>query len=90
MAAKLSPNQVAEINTVIAEISKAIKPTSEIGACDKATLGGLLAAAKIDKKPAYFKCRREYSNDIVNFFVKEKGLTKSKFHKNAQAHIFLL
>jgi hypothetical protein len=90
MATKLSPKEVTEINAVIAEVTKAIKPTSEIGACDKATLSGLLATSKIEKTLVYFKCKREYSNEIVNYFIKEKKLTKSKFHKNAQAHIFVI
>ena len=86
---KFNEKEVREINEIIAEISKVIKPKSEIGARSKATLAGLLAAAKA-KKPTYFKCKREYSDAIVNHFTKEKGVTKSRFNTSAQDTIFVL
>ena len=85
-----SEKQITEINEIIAEIEKVIKPKSEIGARDKAFLMPQLAAAKEKKKPTFFKCRREYSDAIVTFFVKEKGATKNKFHMNSQSSIFVL
>ncbi|WP_185147033.1 hypothetical protein [Pseudochryseolinea flava] len=88
--AKLTPQQITEINAVIAEINKAVTPTSEIGACDKPTLSGLLSSHGIDKVATFFKCRRELSNDIVTFFVREKGVAKSKFDRHAQTHIFVI
>ena len=88
--AKLTPQQITEINAVIAEINKVVTPTSEIGACDKPTLSGLLTAHGIDKEATFFKCRRELSNDIVTFFVREKGVSKSRFDRHAQTHIFVI
>ena len=88
--AKLTPQQITEINAVIAEINKAVTPTSEIGACDKPTLSGLLTSHGIDKEATFFKCRRELSNDIVTFFVREKGVAKSRFDRHAQTHIFVM
>jgi hypothetical protein len=88
--AKFAPPQITEINAIIEEIGKAIKPDSEIGARDKAILTGLLTANKIDKKPVVFKCKREYSNDIITFFTKEKGVKKSRFSAVAQTAIFVL
>ena len=88
--AKLTQDQVKEINAIIADIEKAIKPDSEIGARDRSILPGLLAAAKVEQKPKFFNCRREHSNDIVNHFVKEKSLKKNKFHMAAQSAIFIL
>jgi pyruvate/2-oxoglutarate dehydrogenase complex dihydrolipoamide acyltransferase (E2) component len=88
--AKLTPQQINEVNAVIAEISKAVTPTSEIGACDKPTLSGLLSSHGIEKEASFFKCRRELSNDIVSFFTKEKGVAKSRFDRHAQTHIFVI
>lgn len=82
--------QITEINTLIAEIEKAIKPKCEIGARDKAFLTPLLKANEIKLEAVFFKCKREYSDAIVSHFVKEKGLTKSRFHINNQSHIYLL
>jgi len=87
---KLSPQQVTEVNATIAEIEKAIKPKSEIGSREKTSLTSLLAASKIDKKPLFFKTKREYSDIIVSHFVKEKGIVKSRFHMNGQPLIFVL
>jgi hypothetical protein len=85
-----SAQQVTEINAIIAEIQKVVKPKSEIGARDKAFLVPLLKANNVKKVPQFFKCRREYSDAIVSFFVKEKGLTKNKFHMNSQSAIYVL
>lgn len=88
--AKFAPPQVIEINAIIEEIGKAIKPDSEIGAREKAVLTGLLSTHKIDKKPTFFKCRREYSDEIISFFTREKGVKKSRFSMTAQTAIFVL
>lgn len=88
--AVFSAHQITEINTIIAEIEKSIKPKSEIGARDKAFLSPALKAAGAKKIPLFFKCKREYSDTIVSHFVKEKGLTKNRFHMNAQSAIYLL
>lgn len=85
-----SPQQVKEINVLIEQIDKALKPGMEIGAQSKTILPSLLTANKIDKKARFFSCKREYSDTVVNHFVTEKKLTKSKFHRNAQDSIFLL
>lgn len=87
---KFNEKEVREINEIIAEITKVIKPKSEIGARTKATLAGLLASSKTTKKPHYFKCKREYSDAIVNFFTKEKGVTRSRFSTTAQDTIFVI
>lgn len=86
---KFNEKEIREINEIIAAISKVIKPKSEIGARSKATLTGLLATGK-NIKPSYFKCKREYSDAIVNHFTKEKGVTKSRFSMNAQDTIFVI
>jgi hypothetical protein len=88
--AKLTPQQIIEINTVIGEIGKAVTSSSEIGACDKPTLSGILTSHGIEKEATFFKCKREFSNDIVSFFVKEKGVAKSRFDRHAQTHIFVM
>jgi hypothetical protein len=85
-----NPQQVKEINEVIAEIAKAIKPKCEIGANDKTLLAALLKTQSPAKKATYFKCKREYSDAIVTHFVKEKGVARSRFHKNSQAYIFVV
>lgn len=85
-----SPQQVKEINALIEQIDKALKPGMEIGAQSKTILPSLLTANKIDKKARFFSCKREYSDTVVNHFVTEKKLSKSKFHRNAQDSIFLL
>jgi hypothetical protein len=86
----LSAHQITEINEIIAEIEKSAKPKNEVGAHDKASLSAQLKLHKVTKAPQYFKCQREYSEAIVNHFVKEKGLAKSRFHKSSQTHIFLI
>jgi hypothetical protein len=87
---KLSPTQVTEVNALIAEIEKVIKPKNEIGSRERASLTSLLTANKIEKKPLFFKCKREYSDIVVSHFVKEKGTIKSRFHMNGQPVIFVL
>lgn len=87
---KFNEKEVREINEIIAEVAKVIKPKSEIGARSRATLAGLLAASKVTKKPVYFKCKREYSDTILNHFVKEKEVTKSKFSLPTQDAIFVI
>lgn len=87
---KFNEKEVREINEIIEVIAKVIKPTSEIGARNKAILTGLLVSAKTKKTPLYFKCKREYSDAIVSHFVKEKGIAKSRFSTTAQDTIFVL
>ena len=87
---KFNEKEIREINEIIAEITKVIKPKSEIGARSKATLAALMASGKSTKKPVYFKCKREYSDAILNHFVKEKGVAKSRFSLGAQDTIFVL
>lgn len=86
----LNAQQIKEVNEVIAEIDKSIKPKCEIGAHDKPALTALLKAQNEKKKGIFFKCKREYSETIVTHFVKEKDVTKNRFHKNNQAYIFIL
>ncbi len=87
---KFNEKEVREINAIIAEITKVVKPKSEIGARGRATLTGLLATNQVTVKPVYFKCKREYSDAIVNFFVKEKSIAKSKFSMPVQDSIFVI
>lgn len=82
--------QIKEINDLIAEIGKVIKPGAEIGAHDKSSLTALLKSQSPGKKAIYFTCKREQADAIVTHFVKEKGAVKSRFHKNNQACIFVL
>jgi hypothetical protein len=86
----LNAHQIKEINELIAEIDKSIKPKSEIGAHDKPALNALLKTQNLKKKATFFPCKREYSETIVTHFVKEKGVIKNRFHKNNQAYIFIL
>jgi hypothetical protein len=86
----LKPQQVIEVNEIIEKIQKAVKDKGEIGSQNKTILRSLLVANKITKKPKFFDVKREYSDTIVNYFVNEKGLTKSRFSMNNQDSIFLL
>ena len=88
--AKFNAKEVNEINEIIAEVAKAVKPKSEIGARDKVTLNGLLATNKIEKTPTFFKCRKEYSEAIVNHFVREKKTVRNKFHMPSQGYVFVI
>jgi hypothetical protein len=87
---KFNAKEIGEINAIIADIEKVIKPKSEIGARDKATVSSLLTAAKVTKKPVFFKCRKEYSDAIVGHFVKEKEITRNKFHMSSQGHVYVI
>lgn len=87
---KFAQNQIEEINAVISAIEAKLDPKDEIGARDRVILRGLLQANKISKVPRFFGCKREYSETIVGYFVKEKGLTRNKFSMNAQPFIFLI
>jgi hypothetical protein len=82
--------QIKEINDLIAGIEKVIKPKSEIGAQNKTTLAALLKTQTPAKKATYFKCKPELSDAIVAHFVKEKGIVKSRFHKNNQPFVFIV
>jgi hypothetical protein len=48
--AVLNAQQIKEINELIAEIDKSIKPKSEIGAHDKPALAALLKAQNLKKE----------------------------------------
>jgi hypothetical protein len=87
---KFSDKQVEEINAIIEAIGKEVKPNSEIGARDRKILSGLLAANKIEKSPKFFACKREYSEAIVSYFVKEKNTKRNKFSMNTQSFIYIL
>jgi hypothetical protein len=86
----LSPKQIEEVNELIEQVEKSIKPKCEIGAQSKVILTGLLSANKVKKKAKYIPCKREYSDTVVNYFVNEKGVAKSKFHANGRDFIFIL
>lgn len=88
--AALQPHQVKEINELIEKIEKAIKPKHEIGAQSKPILKSLLVTNKIKKPPLFFKSKREYSDQVISYFVNEKKLKQNKFHRNGQEFIFLL
>jgi len=88
--AVFNAQQIKEINDLIEEIGQAIVPGCEIGAHDKAVLSALLRNQTPVKKAIYFKCRREFSEAIVGHFVKEKGVAKSRYHKNNQTAIYIL
>jgi hypothetical protein len=88
--AKFNEKQVGEINKIIEDIQKKVQKDSQIGARERQTLNSLLKANKIDKKPVFFNCNREYSEAIVSYFTKEKNLVKNKFHMAAQQSVFLL
>jgi len=83
-------HQIVEINELIAQIEKVVKPKSEIGAQDKVLLNALLKNQTPKKEVTFFKCRREFSETIVMHFMKEKGVAKSRYHKNNQAYIFVI
>jgi hypothetical protein len=85
-----SQKEVEEINAVIKAIESEMKPKMEIGAKDKVVLMGLLQANKIKKAPKVFKCKREHSEAIVSYFVKEKGVPRSRFSSGQQTSVFLL
>jgi hypothetical protein len=82
--------EIKEINAVIEQIQKSLKPKSEIGARDRAILTSLLKANKITKKPKFFKCKRDQSEKIISFFVQEKAVPKNKFSSHHQENIYLL
>lgn len=86
----LNTQQIKEVNAVIAEIDKVIKPNYEIGAHDRPALNALLKTQNLKKEVIFFTCKREFSEIIVMHFVKEKSIAKNRFHKNNQAYIFIL
>ncbi len=86
----LSIQQIDEMNALIEEISKAVKPKQEIGGQSKVILKNILSTQKTAKTPVFFKTRREYADQIVNYFVNEKKLARSRFHKPNQEFIFLM
>ncbi len=86
----IHPHQIKELNEIIEQIEKELKPKQEIGAQSKPVLTSLLKAQKSDKKPIFFKTKREYTDQIISHFVNEKKLTKNKFHVSGSEFIFLL
>jgi hypothetical protein len=84
------PQQIKEINEVIEEIEKALKPKHEIGSQSKVILTNLLKTQKGKNKPVFFKTKREYSDQIISHFVNEKKLVKNKFHSNGAEYIYLV
>ncbi len=86
----LSIQQIDEMNAIIEEIAKKVTPKQEIGGQNKVILKNILASQKTKSAPVFFKTRREYADLIVNYFVNEKKMTRSKFHKANQEFIFLL
>lgn len=88
--ANLNQQQITEVNEIIEKIQKEVKAKCEIGAQSKVILRSLLAANKIKKKVKFFDVKREYSDTIVNYFVNEKGVAKSRFSMNAKESVFLL
>jgi hypothetical protein len=88
--AKFNPKEVEEINAIIANIEKKLKPGMEIGGRDKGVLTPLLKSQKIDKKPISFACRREHSDAIVAHFVNEKKIARSRFSIALQNSVFLV
>jgi hypothetical protein len=81
---------VKEINEIIKTIEGALQPGCEIGARDNATLSKLLRANNIERKAKFFECKREHSENIVKYFVKEKGIAKNKFSISSQPSIYIL
>lgn len=88
--ANLNQQQITEVNEIIEKIQKAVKPNCEIGSQNKTILRSLLASNKVKKKAKVFDVKREYSDTIVNYFVNEKKLAKSRFSMNNQEAVFLL
>ena len=84
------PHQIKELNEIIEQIEKVLKPKQEIGAQSKPILTNLLKGQKSKKKPVFFKTKREYADQIVAHFVTEKKLVRNKFHTNGGDYIFLL
>ena len=88
--AKFNPKQVEEINAIIKSVEAELKPGMEVGAKERTSLASLLQVNKIEKRPKHFKCKAEYSDAIVNYFVKEKGLSKNRFSGNTQTSIYII
>ena len=82
--------QIEEINSVIEKITNALKENCEIAACDAKIFSARVLALKIDKTVKYFPCKREYSDTIIAYFKKEKGLPVSRFSTHLQSSICLL
>ncbi len=88
--AVLNQQQITEVNEIIAKIQKEVKAKCEIGSQSKTILRSQLAVHKVKKKVKFFDVKREYSDTIVNYFVNEKGVAKSRFSMNNQEAVFLL
>ncbi len=81
---------IKEINEVIKKIEAALKPGCEIGARDAVTLRTLLQTNKVDRKAKFFECKRDHSEQVLNYFIKEKNIPKNKFSGNRQQFIYIL
>jgi hypothetical protein len=81
---------IDEINATIKEIEGALKPGCEIGARDKATVLRLLQTTDAKKDRKFFKCRREHSDKILKYFVKDKGIPQHKFSSKLQEYIYIV
>jgi hypothetical protein len=82
---------ITEINTVIAKIQETITPECEIGALASTMLSSKLSMNNIErKKVKTYKCKRDHSDKIVQYFVKEKGIKKNKFSMNLQDCVYVI
>jgi hypothetical protein len=88
--AVFQPQQIKEMNELIEQIEKAVKPKHEIGSQSKVVLTNLLKGQKSKKTALFFKTKREYSDQIISHFVNEKKLVKNKFHSNGGEFIYLV
>jgi hypothetical protein len=88
--AKFNPKQVEDINAIIKSVEAELKPGMEIGAKERASLASLLQVNKIEKRPKHFKSKAEYSDAIVTYFVKEKGVAKNRFSGNMQTSVYII
>ena len=67
-----SPQQIKEINIIIEQIEKSIKPNCEIGAREKLILNNLLTVNNIDKTPVFFKCKENTPIQSFRIFSRRK------------------
>jgi hypothetical protein len=85
-----NPHEVREMNSVIADIQKALQPNAEIGIQDRATLGRLLEANGVERKVKFFPCKRHLADKVLKHFVKEKGIVQNKFSSNMKEFIYII
>jgi hypothetical protein len=89
-ASIFNEKQIKEINDIIEQITGKLQKDCEIAACNKVMLASMLSARKIEKTIKSVACRPEYSNAIVSYFVKEKGVALSQFNRNLQSTICII